>query len=167
MSTNFNPELDLVLERVVDVAPELVWRAWTEPELIKQWFTPKPWRTPECEVDLRPGGKFASKMAGPNGEEFNNIGCFLEVIPNKRLTWTSALGPDFRPSDPGPTCGDAAAVFFFTAIIEIEPSGDGGTKYTATVIHTDKAGKEKHEAMGFHGGWSTALDQLVELMKSQ
>ena len=55
-----NPKLDLVLERVVDVPRELVWRAWTEPELMKQWFTPAPWQTVDCEVDLRPAEFFAA-----------------------------------------------------------------------------------------------------------
>ena len=51
-----DPKLDLVLERVVDVAPTLVWAAWTRPEYLKQWFTPAPWQTVDCEIDLRPGG---------------------------------------------------------------------------------------------------------------
>ena len=92
-----DPELDLELVRETDVAPELVWRAWTEPELLTQWFTPKPWETPVAEVDLRPGGKFRTVMRGPDGEENDNTGCYLEVVPNERLVWTGALGPGFRP----------------------------------------------------------------------
>ena len=99
-----DPELDLVLDREVDVAPELVWRAWTEPELITQWFTPKPWETPVAEVDLRPGGIFRTVMRAPDGEEYHNVGCYLEVVPNERLVWTGALGPGFRPQSGDRCC---------------------------------------------------------------
>ena len=51
-----NPKLDLILERVVDVPRELVWKAWTTPEYLIKWFTPEPWKTVDCELDLRPGG---------------------------------------------------------------------------------------------------------------
>ena len=50
-----DPKLDLVLERVVDVPPHLVWEAWTQPEHLKKWFCPRPWKTIDCEMDLRPG----------------------------------------------------------------------------------------------------------------
>src|SRR5690242_2821697 len=93
-----NPSLDLVLERVVDVPRELVWSAWTTPEHIKKWFTPAPWTTIACEIDLRPGGAFRTTMRSPEGEEFPNVGCYLEVVPNERLVWTNALGPGFRPA---------------------------------------------------------------------
>ncbi len=105
-----DPELDLEIDREIDVAPELVWRAWTEPELIKQWFTPRPWTTPVVEVDLRPGGKFRTVMRSPDGDENDNTGCFLELVTNERLVWTGALGPGFRPQT-GP--------LVFTAIIEL------------------------------------------------
>ena len=52
-----DPSLDLLLERVVDVPVELVWKAWTTPDLIKQWFAPRPWTTPECKIDLRQIGR--------------------------------------------------------------------------------------------------------------
>ncbi len=158
--TKLDPKTDLVLERVVDVAPELVWKAWTMPEYLKQWFTPAPWKTVGCEIDLKPGGKFHTVMESPEGQQFPNTGCYLEVVPNRRLTWTGALLPGFRPANHGPD-----VPFVFTAIIEIEPHG-AGTKYTATALHSTEEGRSKHEAMGFHHGWGAALDQLVALAKN-
>lgn len=156
-----DPKLDLVLERIVPVSPELVWAAWTEPEHVKKWFTPAPWTTVECEIDLRPGGIFRTVMRSPEGEDFPNLGCFLEIVPNRKLVWTDALEADFRPArqEPGANCP-----FRFTATILLEPHGKG-TKYTAIAMHKDAASRGEHEAMGFQTGWGTALDQLVEHMK--
>jgi uncharacterized protein YndB with AHSA1/START domain len=152
-----DPDLDLVLERVVDVPVEKVWAAWTQPEHITKWFTPSPWTTPEAEVDLRPGGIFRTVMRGPDGEQQDNAGCYLEVIENERLVWTGALGPGFRPQ---------AGPMPFTAIIAMEPAGDGRTKYTAIAMHQDPEGAKQHADMGFHDGWGAALDQLVEYSKT-
>ncbi len=93
-----DPELDLVLERVVDVPPELVWKAWTEPKHLMPWFCPKPWTVTACDIDLRPGGRFYTVMCSPEGEEFPNEGCYLEVVPNERLVWTDALLTGYRPA---------------------------------------------------------------------
>jgi uncharacterized protein YndB with AHSA1/START domain len=153
-----DPKRDLVLERIVDVPPERVWQAWTDPEQLKQWFTPRPWATVECEIDLRPGGIFRTVMRSPEGEEHGGVGCYLEVVENERLVWTGALLPGFRPAP------EAADGLPFTAIISLEPHGQG-TKYTAIAIHRDEEGSAKHAAMGFHQGWGAALDQLVELAK--
>ena len=125
-----DPELDLVLERVVDVAPALVWAAWTKPEQIKKWFTPAPWQTVDCEIDLWPGGIFRTVMRSPEGQEFPYEGCYLEIVENRRLVWTGALGPGFRPRV------SAGFPFLFTAIITLEPHGSG-TKYIARVLHAD------------------------------
>jgi len=152
----FDPALDLRFERVVPVAPRLVWRAWTQPDDLKQWFCPKPWRTTACEIDLRPGGAFRTTMEGPAGERFDNTGCYLEVLPNERLVWTNALGPGFRPQAAG-TPG-----FAFTAFVLLAAEGSG-TRYTAMVMHEKPADREAHAAMGFEQGWGTALDQLVAL----
>jgi uncharacterized protein YndB with AHSA1/START domain len=162
MSTTYqpNPKLDLFFERIVDVPKELIWRAWTEPELIKQWFTPAPWRTIACEIDLRPGGKFGTVMCSPEGQEFPNIGTYLEVRANERLVWTNALSQGFRPAQKT----DEISGFFFTAMITLSEQTNG-TKYTATVIHSNEADCKKHEAMGFQEGWSMALDQLITLAK--
>jgi len=155
-----DPELDLVLGRVIDVPPEAVWRAWTDPERIKKWFTPSPWRTTACTVDLRPGGAFATTMQGPDGNGFDNVGCYLEIVPNRRLVWTGALAPGFRPR------GAGAFPFLFTAIIAMEPHG-AGARYTATAIHGDAGSRAKHAAMGFVDGWGKALDQLLAMVKAE
>lgn len=149
-------DLDLELEREVDVPPELVWKAWTTPELLVQWFTPKPYETPACEIDLRPGGVFATTMRSPEGEEFSGAGCYLEVVPNERLVWTTALAPGYRPQS-----GDVP----FTAIIELQPTASGGTRYRAVAVHQSPADQKVHADMGFVDGWGASLDQLVELMK--
>jgi uncharacterized protein YndB with AHSA1/START domain len=146
-----NPALDLVLERVVDVRPELVWRAWTEPEHLKKWFTPAPWSTVDCKIDLRPGGIFSTTMrSGDGAVQPESAGCYLEIVKERKLVWTDALGPGYRPSGSP----------FMTGVILLEPEGTG-TRYTAIAMHADEATRKQHEDMGFHSGWSAALDQLV------
>jgi uncharacterized protein YndB with AHSA1/START domain len=162
----FNNKLDLTFERIVDVPPHLVWRAWTEPELMKQWFCPLPWKTIEAEVDVRPGGIFRTVMQSPEGENYPNMGCFLETVKNERIVWTNALLPGYRPALPHVPCHDEENTeFMFTAKVEIEPHGTNGAKYRATVIHADEAGCKKHAEMGFEAGWSACLDQLVAMVK--
>ena len=151
-------KLDLVLERIVDVPRELVWAAWTTPEHLKKWFSPAPWTTVDCEIDLRPGGIFRTVMASPEGQRFPHVGCYLEVIANEKLVWTVALLPGFRPSHL------SSEVPSFTAVITLEPQGKG-TKYTVRVLHKDEGDRRKHEQMGFHDGWAKALDQLVDVAR--
>ena len=162
--TTFNNKLDLTFERVVDVPPHLVWRAWTEPALLKQWFCPLPWKTIDAELDVRPGGIFRTTMQSPEGKEYPNTGCYLETVKNERIVWTNAMLPGFRPAPVNAPCGDDTE-FMFTAKVEFEPHGPNGTKYRATVIHADEAGCQKHAAMGFEHGWGAALDQLVAMVK--
>ena len=157
-----NPELDLVLERRADVPVSLVWKAWTQAEHLKKWFVPAPWSLADCEVDLRPGGRFRTVMRSPEGELMDNgAGCYLEVVENERLVFTSALAPGFRPV----LQPDDGSGMPFTAIILLEED-DGGTKYTAIAVHADPKGKETHEKMGFVDGWGKAFDQLVDGIKS-
>lgn len=159
---DFDPKLDLMLERTIDVPPQLVWRAWTEPALVKQWFTPAPWKTVGCEIDLRPGGAFRTVMRSPEGEDHENVGCFLDIVDNQRLVWTDMLGPGYRPRGAG--LNDKTNCGFFTAFILLEPAGKG-TRYLARVLHAREADRKRHEDMGFHQGWGTALDQLVAMAK--
>lgn len=155
-----DPKLDLVLQRYVDVPPALVWMAWTEPEHVKHWFTPAPWTTIDCEIDLRPGGIFRTVMRSPEGEEHPNFGCYLEIVPERKLVWTDALEVGFRPSRRTAHLG-----FRFTAAIRFEPHG-AGTNYTALVMHGDEESKQKHDRMGFFDGWGSATDQLAKYAKT-
>lgn len=161
--TRLDPKLDLSLERIVDVPRELVWRAWTQPEHLKHWFCPLPWKTIACEIDLRPGGMFRTVFVSPEGKEFPNTGCYLEVIENEKLVWTNALLPGFRPAT-GVAQPEASVDFKFTASLQLAAHGTG-TRYTATVIHGNEADRDTHAEMGFHEGWGKALDQLVEYAK--
>jgi uncharacterized protein YndB with AHSA1/START domain len=156
-----NPKLDLYFERIVNVPRELIWQAWTNPQHLKKWFCPRPWTTIECEIDLRAGGIFSSIMCSPDGLQFPNQGCYLEIIENEKLVWTSALLPGFRPAPRAISGAD----LFFTAIILLEPH-EQGTKYTAIAMHKDAADCESHREMGFEEGWGKALDQLIEVTKT-
>ncbi len=151
----FNPETDLLLDRVVDVPPERVWAAWTRPEQVVKWFTPAPWSTSEAHIDLRPGGRYDVVMCSPEGQLHANPGCLLEVVPNQRLVLTDAVLADFRPS----------VKPFFTAVLTLTPSGSG-TRYHVHAMHPSAEGRKQHEEMGFADGWGKALDQLVAHAKS-
>ncbi len=144
---------ELSLVRMIDVPPEKVFRAWTEPELLMRWFTPKPWTVSSAELDVRPGGSNVIVMRSPEGQEFSNRGVYLDVIRNERLVLTDAYTEAWKPSDKP----------FMTAIITFENQG-GKTKYTARVLHWNEADRKTHEEMGFHEGWGKATDQLAELV---
>jgi uncharacterized protein YndB with AHSA1/START domain len=148
-----NPDLDLELVRELPVTPQAVFEAWTDPASLKEWFAPRPYSIELCEVDLRPGGGFRTVMNDPDGQQMmDGTGCYLEIIRNERLVWTSALTVGYRPqADDMP----------FTAILELAPT-EGGCRYRAIAVHQDPDGAKQHEEMGFHDGWGTVVDQLVE-----
>jgi len=150
-----DPKLDLVLKREIDVPVELVWTAWTTPRHIKEWFVPKPWTITHCEIDLRPGGAFNTTMRSPEGQEFPNAGCFLEIVEHQRLVFTDTLLPGFRPAEKP----------FFTGALLLEPNGQG-TRYTAIAIHGSEESRKSHEEMGFHDGWGTVASQMVDYIKA-
>jgi len=150
-------ERELVLTRLIEAPRETLYRCWTEPELLRQWFAPAPVTTPVAELDVRPGGGNFIVMRMPDGQEMPNRGVYLEVVPNERLAFTDAYTADWAPSSGHP---------FMTVIVTFEDAGPGETRYTATVRHWTVADRERHEQMGFHAGWGQCADQLAALAKT-
>jgi uncharacterized protein YndB with AHSA1/START domain len=122
--TNPVSDRELVLTRLIDAPRDAVYRAWTEPELLKQWFAPKPFTTPVAELDVRPGGSNLIVMAGPDGVEMPNPGVYLEVVPNEKLVFTNAYARAWEPSEKP----------FMTVVLTFQDEG-GKTRYTARVLH--------------------------------
>lgn len=147
---------ELVLTSLIDAPRENVYRCWTEPKLITQWFTPPPWTTPRAEVDVRPGGSSLVVMRGPDGQEIPNPGVYLEVVPNEKLVATDAFVRAWEPS----------AKPFMTLILTFEDAGEGKTRYTARALHWSAEDCVAHEKMGFEKGWTQATKQLAELAQS-
>lgn len=158
MHAPVNPALDLELSVDVPLTPAQLFAGWTDPDILKQWFCPRPWRVVECSIDLRPGGLFSNVMQSPEGQRMpENRGCYLLVDRPYRLVWTSLMREDFCPN-PIPEDG-----FGFVCDLRFTPLAQGGSRFHAIVRHTDAEGKAKHEQMGFDAGWRAALAQLVEL----
>ena len=152
-----NVEHELMIELMLDAPREKVYRCWSEPELLKQWFAPKPWTTPSVVTDLRPGGASLITMRSPEGQEFPNPGQWLEVIPGRKLVFSDAFIGDWVPKDGVP---------FFTGVLTFEDAGPGKMRYTARARHWTAEAKAQHEQMGFVPGWTQCARQLEELAKT-
>jgi uncharacterized protein YndB with AHSA1/START domain len=150
-----NGDRDLVLCRIIDAPREKVYAAYTTPEKVNQWWAPRPWKASVVDMDLRPGGASRIVMEGPAGERFDQPGVYLEVVQNEKVVFTDAYSKAWEPREKS----------FMTAVITFEDAGAGKTKYTAHVFHPTVADRERHEKMGFHGGWAICADQLEEVAR--
>lgn len=151
---------DLVITRHFQATPMAVWQALSNAETLKQWFVPRPWRITYADLQPHAGGRFRVDMAGPDDEpetcaagSEDAEGCVLLAEPGRRLVWTDALASGFRPKAQG----------FMTADVTLTEE-DGGTRYSARVLHTSSEARQKHEDMGFAEGWGMVLEQLAELL---
>jgi uncharacterized protein YndB with AHSA1/START domain len=156
MDTKPTADRELIITRTLKASPENLYRCWTEPALIKQWFCPKPWGVSHAEVDPRPGGRSMIVMRSPEGQEFPNAGVYLEAVPGKKLVFTDAFVGDWEP----------AGEPFMVGIVTFEDNGDGTTLYTARVRHWTEDATKRHEQMGFHEGWSKCAEQLEDLART-
>jgi uncharacterized protein YndB with AHSA1/START domain len=150
------PNRDLIITRIIDAPREKVFRAWTDPELLKRWFAPLPYTTPIAEPDVWPGGANLIVMRDPQGNDLPNRGVYLEVVENERLVFTNAYTKAWEPSEKP----------FMTVILTFEDEG-GKTKYTALVRHWTVADRETHEKTGFYQGWGQCTDQLEALVTGE
>lgn len=146
----------LTLSLILDAERSKIWRCWTEPKLLEQWFCPRPWRVTDAILDPRSGGRAEMTMRGPDGEVHPLQSVYLEVRPLERIVWTDAFTEAWRPSGKP----------FMIADMELSDDGPGRTRYVARALHWTLEDKESHEKMGFHEGWRKAAGQLEDLARS-
>jgi uncharacterized protein YndB with AHSA1/START domain len=85
---------DLVVIRIIDAPIDLVWKAWTDPQLVMRWWGPKDYTSPTCKVDLREGGRYVFCMRAPKeqgGQDSYTAGVYKKIVPMERLEFTQGL----------------------------------------------------------------------------
>ncbi len=159
----------LSFTRSLNASPAAIWRCWTEPDLLRQWFAPKPATTRRIIIEPKPGGRFFFEMQIPDHGPASGEGCVLIAEHGKRLIWTNSLTAGFTPQPLGTGPTDFAMTAEILIAPEIEPEIDtprAGTRYSASVFHATPEDAQKHRAMGFFEGWGAATGQLEELAAS-
>jgi uncharacterized protein YndB with AHSA1/START domain len=146
----------LEISRFIKAPPSAIWKAWTVREHFERWWIPAPIECRVIKLDVRPGGGFETRMREGDGDFQPHLeGCFLDVIPNQRLVFTTVLAEGWQPIEPW---------LALTAIMTFTTEG-AGTRYAARVLHKTGEDARKHEDMGFHDGWGTTIDQLAALVE--
>lgn len=147
---------ELTISRFIAAPPAAVWNAWSVPANLEKWWIPAPIECQVVKLDLRPGGGFETRMREGDGAFQPHVdGCFLEAIPETRLVFTTVLTEGWQPAEPW---------LAMTAILTFAAQ-DGGTLYSARVLHKSPEDSRKHAEMGFHDGWGTVLGQLADLLE--
>lgn len=145
---------ELTISRFINAPPAVVWKAWSEPEHLAKWWIPAPIECQVVKLDLRPGGGFVTLMREGDGPFQPHVdACFLEIVPQTRLVFTTMLTEGWRPAEPW---------LALTAIMSFEAEG-AGTQYAARALHRNGEDARKHKELGFFEGWGTAIDQLASL----
>ena len=145
---------DLTISRVMKATREQLWKAWSDPDILAEWWCPKPWAVKDVKMDLRPGGAFAMTMCGPKGEEMPQNGCIPYVKEKECIVFTDCMEENWRPTGSS----------FMTAIITMKDRPEGA-EYSAIVKHKSAEDKKQHEDMGFHDGWAKVFEQLEEIAR--
>jgi uncharacterized protein YndB with AHSA1/START domain len=149
--------LTVTIERSFDAPVDLVWRAWTEAELLAQWWAPKPWKAVTKDMDFREGGRWLYAMTGPDGQKMWDLKTFLKIDPKNSFTYRSTFSDengDLAPGTQGSTW-----VNTFT-------EKDGGTLVTNVIRNESLERLEAQLKMGFKEGYTMGLDQLEALLAS-
>ena len=168
-----NDEKGIVIEKVFDLSRDAVWRAWTEPKLIKKWWGPEGFSAPSIKVDLRVGGKYIFAMHGPKGSEWDkdmySSGIYKEIVRNEKLVVTDYFsnekGEMMEPADFGQ---DSNFPKKSTVTVLFEETERGKTKLS--IIYPKPETKEQMEAMlksGMKEGWNSSLDKLKRALRVQ
>jgi uncharacterized protein YndB with AHSA1/START domain len=145
-------EATVTLTRVYDAPRDLVWRAWTDPKHMAQWFGPRGFTSSVPELDVRIGGNLRIVMHGPDGNDYPMKGVFREVVPPERLVFSNiAVDNDGNHLLEGET----------TVILEAQ---DAKTKLTLRTYAKGLVPIGPQMLAGMEAGWSQSLDKLEELV---
>ena len=152
------------ITRIFDAPREALWKAWTDPESVKQWWGPTDYTCPEAKIDLRVGGKCLNAMKGPDGKVIWSGGTFTEITKPSRLKYTDSF-MDEKGNVVDPTFYDMPADFARELYVTVtfEEHSQGKTKLT--LIHKDFASREMVDECT--AGWSQSLDKLEQLLEEQ
>ena len=152
-----NPDLDLTLQRVIRAPRAVVWRAWTDPSQLEQWWVPAPAVARVDRLEAQPGGAFVTRISD-DGVEFgpHMDASFLVVDDGERLVFTNAVDSRWRPTRPDPIA--------MVAEIVLRDHPDG-TDYRVVVRHGDPAARARHEELGFFDGWGAVTGQLAAFVE--
>ena len=154
---------ELIITRVFNAPRELVWRAWTDPKHFKQWWGPKDFTCPFCEMDLRVGGKYLNSMRSPSGKEYWGTGVFREILPMERLVFTDSFADEKGNVVPATHYGLSPDFpLEMLVIVTFEDLG-GRTKITLEHIGLPVGPDSK----GAEQGWNESLDKLAESLRSK
>jgi uncharacterized protein YndB with AHSA1/START domain len=145
-------EREVVITRVYDAPPELVFEAWTDPRHLAQWWGPKVFTNPVCEVDARVGGAWRIVMRGPDGVEYPCGGVYREIVKPQRLVFTN-IAWDHQGN---PILDGLTTVTF--------DEEDGKTKLTLRTRATAMVAYAAAYLQGMEAGWSQSLESLAELV---
>ncbi len=157
----------IVVTRVFDAPRELVFRAWTDPELMAQWFAPEPLTVPRAEIDLRVGGRFTLVMRDPDGNEFPSTGEYLEVDEPNRYVATDSVEEmpemwldtvnEARGKAKGTPVPDGITTVTFDDV-------DGKTLVTFSEEWESKAMRDSYVEVQMIEGLDMTLDNLEKLL---
>ena len=138
----------ILITREFDAPSELVFKAWTTPELVKRWWSGQRGAVTSAEIDLRVGGMWRYVMEANGGFEVAFHGEYREIVPNERIVTTEVF--EGMP--------DAQAVDTIT-FAEV----DGRTTLTMLVQHTSKEDRDGHINSGMEGGMQESMDALEQV----
>ncbi|MBI0583263.1 MAG: SRPBCC domain-containing protein [Methanomassiliicoccus sp.] len=153
---------EMVVSRTFDAPRERVWRAWTEPELIKQWWGPKGFTAPVIELDLRNGGKYLFNMRSPEGQDFWSAGVFKEVVKEERITVIDSFADQEGNIVPASFYGLTGA-WPLESEVTVTFEDLGGR---ARIIIRQPGIPAGEGVEVSSAGWKESLDKLAELLRS-
>ena len=158
----------MVLTRILDAPPELVWKAWTDPKYVMQWWGPKGFTAPVCKIDFRVGGKFLCCMRSPDGQEFWNGGEYHEIVPNEKIVssmyFADSEGNKVEPAHYGI---EHEAIENVHDVITFEDLGNGQTKLTFIGNETAEAAKNSGQLEGWNQILTKFETVVAELVQTQ